>query len=225
VRDDETKDSEFRESEVWNNQRYREELFLSRFRTKLANDKTMEGRNFVSNSLSGNERNRMYLGGPDGFTDVTLVSGTDDLSDGRSFGLIDFDQDGWLDIVLMTLNRPRLKLFRNDLAERFRGNQPLRFQLVGGQQSASPSGQLSNRDGVGAKILISFKSGKTLMMHRQTGEGFASQNTRTLQIGCPADDKIVSLKVLWPSGKTTQVDAPELAKTLKIFEVPPAEDK
>lgn len=220
MREDQTQDEEFRESSVWEFQRFREELFLPRFRTKLAGDEQLKDRQYVSNSLSGNERNRMYLGASSGFVDVTLVSGTDDLSDGRSFGLIDYDRDGWLDIALMTLNRPRFKLFQNQMRDRFPKNRPFQFRLVGGQSSAKPSSELSNRDAIGAQVRVQFKSGRGLIMHKQCGEGFASQNSEVLSIGTPENDEVVKLEIRWPSGKVTQIDSPAASSVLTIREVP-----
>ena len=160
----------------------------------------------------------MFFRQTDNFVDVSLVSGTDDLADGRSFGLLDFDQDGWLDIALMTLNRPRFKLFHNDMADRFPDNRPFRFRLVGGQKSAEPGEQWSNRDAIGAQILVTFKSGRNLMMHKQAGEGFASQNSEVLWIGCPQGDSVVLLDIRWPSGKTTLVENPDNTTIVTINE-------
>ena len=73
----------------------------------------MQQFSFKSNSLSGKERNRLFLNSAGNFADVTLVSGADDIADGRSFAIVDFDQDGWQDIALMSLNNPKFKLYRN----------------------------------------------------------------------------------------------------------------
>jgi hypothetical protein len=219
VRDDPSQSNAFKESKVWEDQRYQEIFLVPPSSTQVPVDVAKQSRKFVSNSLSSNERNRMFFRQGENFADVTLVSGTDDLADGRSFGLLDFDQDGWTDIALMTLNAPRFKLYKNQLQTQFPDRRSLRIQLTGGQVSAVSSGELSNRDGIGAKVLIQFESGQSVMLQKQAGEGFASQNSETLSLGCPADDSVAAIEVRWPSGKTTLLDNPDITEVIHIHEV------
>lgn len=134
------------------------------------------------------------------FTDVSLVSGADDIADGRSFGLIDYDRDGWTDIAMMGLNAPRFKLYRNRIGDLYPDRQAYRFRLVGGHVGSDATNKFSNRDAIGAKVLVTFESGRTQMIHKQAGEGFASQNSEVLSIGVAADDMIAKIEVYWPSG-------------------------
>ena len=172
---------------------------------------------FTSNSLSGNERNRMFLRWGENFADVTLVSGADDIADARSFALIDFDEDGWQDIALMSLNAPRFKLYRNEIG-RFSSNRSFRFRLIGGNNTATSSSEFSNRDAIGARVLVAFESGKKVALQKQAGEGFSSQNSQTLWIGIPTGDRVTRLDVRWPSGKTTVVESPSNDEILTIEE-------
>ena len=174
---------------------------------------------FTSNSLSGNERNRMFFRNESGnFADVSLVSGADDTADGRSFALIDFDRDGWTDIAMMGLNAPRFRLHRNIIGELYPDRKPYRFRLVGGHTGSEPSDKLSNRDAIGARVLITFKSGRTHMIHKQAGEGFASQNSEVLSIGVPADDEVTNLIIRWPSGIETEESQIEMSEIQTIRE-------
>lgn len=207
MREDPTKTEEFESIDLWDDQKYYEVLMVPTVAEK--NERTLPQWGFTSNSLSGRERNRMFFRHDKNYADVTLVSGADDLADGRSFGLIDFDQDGWTDIALMSLNKPRFKLFKNELGKLYPDNKPFRFQLVGGHEGAEASTEFSNRDGIGARVVITFESGKKMMMHKQRGEGFASQNSETLSIGIPSGDSVSKLDVRWPSGKTSTVDTPD----------------
>lgn len=202
--------------ELWNEQKYVDKLLV--MSKPDPTGQRLQRWGFTSNSLSGRERNRMFLQWEDNFVDVTLVSGADDLADGRSFGLIDFDQDGWQDIALMSLNVPRFKLYRNEMGRLYPGNRSFRFRLLGGHTEPTPSQQYSNRDALGARVLVSFESGKTVMMHRQAGEGFASQNSETLAIGIPQGDAVTRLDIRWPSGKTTVVNAPSNSEIVTIQE-------
>lgn len=216
MREDPTKTKDFENIELWNDQKYYEILLVPQHADP--DGRTLPKWGFKSNSLSGRERNRMFLRQGDNFTDVTLVSGADDMADGRSFGLIDYDQDGWMDIALMSLNAPRFKLYRNEMGKLYPDNQPFRFKLSGGHESATPSTELSNREAIGARILITFKSGKKLMMQKQRGEGFASQNSETLSIGIPTGDSVQRLDIRWPSGKTSVVTSPDPGKICLIKE-------
>jgi hypothetical protein len=164
---------------------------------------------FTSNSLSGRERNRLFLQQGDNFADVTLVSGADDMADGRSFAVLDFDNDGWQDIALMSLNAPRFKLLRNEFSKLYPEKKSFRFQLIGGQTGSSPSTELSNRDGIGARVLVEYKSGEKILVQNQFGEGFSSQNSATRSIGIPTGDEVQRLKIQWPSGKETTVESPD----------------
>ncbi|MFK7770039.1 MAG: CRTAC1 family protein [Mariniblastus sp.] len=207
MREDPTKSEEFQNIKQWDDQKYEEKLMVQNVPDPTA--RTFHRWGFTSYSLSGKERNRLFLQSGDNFSDVTLVSGADDIADGRSFAIIDYDQDGWQDIAMMSLNVPRFKLYRNELCNYYPSNKPFRFRLVGGQTSANASAELSNRDGIGARVLVTFKSGKTTMMQKQAGEGFASQNSGTLSIGIPSGDSVVRLDVRWPSGKTSEILEPD----------------
>jgi len=174
---------------------------------------------FTSNSLSGNERNRMFFRHDGGnFADLSLVSGADDTSDGRSFAMLDFDRDGWTDIAMMGLNAPRFKLFRNRMGELYPDRKQFRFRLIGGHTSSEPSDKLSNRDAIGAKVTISFASGRTQMIHKQAGEGFAGQNSEVLSIGVPANDEISKLEVHWPGGTDSTVNKIDMSGIQAIRE-------
>lgn len=219
MREDPSQSTDFKDSSIWQNQRYEEVFLVPPDATQTPVDVAMLNRKFISNSLSGNERNRMFLRCNDDFADVSLVSGTDDLADGRSFGVLDFDRDGWSDIALMTLNVPRFKLYRNQMKAYFPDRRALRIRLTGGQTSSAPSEKLSNRDAVGAKVLITFESGRKVMLHKQAGEGFASQNSETLTIGCPTSHTIDRLDVKWPSGNQTSVERPDISEIINLHEL------
>ncbi|MDG1873996.1 MAG: ASPIC/UnbV domain-containing protein [Mariniblastus sp.] len=216
MREDPTKSKDFENIKLWDDQKYYEVLLVPQHADP--NGRTLPKWGFKSNSLSGRERNRMFLRWGDNYADVTLVSGADDMADGRSFGLIDFDQDGWTDIALMTLNAPRFKLYRNEMSKHNPGNKPFRFKLVGGQNGSTSSLEFSNRDAIGARILLTFESGKKVMMQKQRGEGFASQNSETLSIGIPSGDSVARLEIRWPSGKLSVVESPDNSKVCQIDE-------
>ncbi len=214
MRDDPSKTQSFKDTDLWNDQRYVNKVLVP---VKPDPKAPIPEYKFTSNSLSGNERNRMFLRWGKNFADVTLVSGADNTADGRSFALLDFDEDGWQDIALMSLNAPRFKLYRNEIGK-FSNNRSFRFRLVGGNESATPSSEFSNRDAIGARVLVCFESGKKVRLQKQAGEGFSSQNSQTLWIGIPQGDSVSRLEVRWPSGKETIVESPSNTEVITIEE-------
>jgi hypothetical protein len=207
VREDPSQEKEFQSVAAWDTQKYNDEIFMPA--EGDPNGRRMQQFSFRSNSLSGNERNRLFLNNAGNFADVTLVSGADDIADGRSFAVVDFDQDGWQDIALMSLNNPKFKLYKNQMQDLYPGNRSLRFRLRGSANSAQGQVGKTNRDGIGARVYVKYRSGKTMIVQKQCGEGFATQNSEILSVGVPAGDEVVSLVVKWPSGKTSTVDSPD----------------
>ena len=68
-------------------------------------------------SFSGRERNRCFLNLRQGeFADVSAASGLDLVDDARGTALVDWDQDGDLDIWLSNRTSPSVRLMRNNLS-------------------------------------------------------------------------------------------------------------
>ena len=93
-------------------------------------------------SQARHERNVLLRNdGHGGFDDVSGSVGLDLDQDGRSFAVLDYDEDGDPDLVVMAArSSPQLRLFRNDFAEK---NASLALRL---------RGTTSNRDAVGARV-------------------------------------------------------------------------
>lgn len=216
MRDDATKDDEFKTDDAWRKQKYQNDVLVKSPKDAAGN--FLAGRAFSTNSLSGNERNRLFMRAGKDFADISTISGADDLSDGRSFALLDFDGDGWQDLALMSLNVPRFKLFRNRFGDVYPDRKPIKILLIGGQRATEPSDGYSNRDGIGAEVLVKYSDGSRIMLHRQSGEGFAGQNSKRLQVGLPAGAGVESIEVKWPSGKTSLVKQPNIDKVVEINE-------
>lgn len=182
---DPTKSTEFRTSEHW-----KSPLLNFQLRVEQSNP---GGPVFRSNSLSGNERNRLLLSSAGGFTDNSLVSGIDGKEDARSFSLFDYDNDGWLDIALASANAPRLRIFRNKLGESGHPGRMIRLKLTG---------TVSNRDACGALVTIKTSKG-TRALQKALGVGLSSQNSSKLCITLAADETLEKISVRWPSGKVS----------------------
>jgi tetratricopeptide (TPR) repeat protein len=147
-------------------------------------------------SLSGREANCCYLNVPGGpFANVSSLSGLDFIDDGRTINVVDWDQDGALDLWLANRTGPRLRFLRNttSAAGRF-----LTLQLQGVQ---------SNRDAIGARVELYTESASQRPAQIRTlraGEGYLGQSSKSIHFGLPAAvgqtphiDRVV---VRWPGG-------------------------
>ena len=143
----------------------------------------------LNGSLSGHERNVLYWNQGDGrFADLSAVAGLDFPEDGRAFVTFDFDRDGDLDVLLNNRNSPQLRLLRNDFSAPHRS------------VSVRLEGTASNRDAVGARLVLETASGRRLTRTVRSGSGFRSQPSRTTHFGLADEREIRALTVFWPSG-------------------------
>lgn len=140
-------------------------------------------------SWSGRERNRMFLAiGNNKFVDASSVADLDFLEDARALGQLDWDGDGRVDLLLRNRNAPRLRLLRNRGPE---DAQWMQVQLVGTGKS--------NRDAIGARVTLTTPTGEEIRNLR-AGEGFLSQNSKTLFFGLGDTEVVESVSVRWPDG-------------------------
>jgi hypothetical protein len=175
-------------------------------------------------SFSGNERDSVYFnqGGKD-FVSISGITGLDDPGDGRSFAILDYDRDGWPDIVVASVTAPTLQLYRNQMGDKssagVRKNQMVAVRFVGGNHRAAPSKEWSNRDGYGAVLTVDL-DGMTFAREHRAGEGLAAQNSATMLIGIGERRVAKSLTVRWPSGKTQDIGKVSANTLVTVYENP-----
>ncbi|MGA2592087.1 MAG: CRTAC1 family protein [Bryobacteraceae bacterium] len=104
----------------------------------------------------------------------------------RGAAYADYDRDGDLDIVVTTNDGPAY-LFRNDGGNQ---NNWINIRLVG---------RKSNRDGIGAVVRVTSKSGKQWNMVR-SGSSYCSQSDLALTFGLGRDPDVQAIEIEWPSG-------------------------
>lgn len=186
--------------ELWAKSRYN-------FQYKIENFAPRGGQK-ASNSLSGKESNQMFLAHDGNFIRISAVSGTDTRQDSRGFALLDYDQDGWTDIVQINLTKPRVRLLRNQFFKLFPDRKSLELTLVGTK---------SNRDAIGAVADVTF-SDKSLQRYQiQCGRGFSTQNSRKLRIPVSPERTISDVLIRWPSGAMTKQENIQVTQDQFIF--------
>ncbi len=203
-------------------------------RTEMNGEQLMQS--FSRSSLSGHERNHLFLSQRgERFTDLSALSGLDHPGDSRAFALLDFDRDGWLDVAVVNANAPLLQLFRNRIGDRPIAARPvaarpvaagpeassrvLALRFAGGNRTARPDPEKSNRDGFGASVTVDLGDLRIVREHR-AGEGFASQNRPTMLIGLGGHREVRSLTVRWPSGRVHEATAVAAGRLVTAYEDP-----
>jgi len=111
----------------------------------------------------------------------------------RGAAFADYDHDGDLDI-LVTTNAGPAYLFRND-----GGNQNNWICL-------RLTGRKSNRDGIGAVVRVTSKSGKQWNVVR-SGSSYCSQSDLALTFGLGSDAEVQGIEIEWPSGAKQKLPA------------------
>jgi hypothetical protein len=108
---------------------------------------------------------------------------------GRGAAYGDYDNDGDLDLLITSNNGPA-RLLRNENANQ---NDLLRVKTVGNR---------SNRNGIGAKVILKTAKGKLFSMVK-TGSSYCSQSELPLVfgLGAPEEGRMLSLEITWPGGQ------------------------
>jgi hypothetical protein len=129
--------------------------------------------------------------GDGSFAEVAARLGLDDHGDGKGLLVFDFDRDGDQDL-LIAQHEGRALLYRNDGGEQ---NAWLAVQL---------QGRASNRDGLGAQVLVTRAAGERgLLREVSGGNAFLGQSEAVAHFGLGSwAGPLHELRVRWPSGRT-----------------------
>jgi len=124
---------------------------------------------------------------------------------GRGVAHGDYDNDGDLDVLIMS-NNGRARLLRNDGGNQ---NNLLRIKTMGTS---------SNRDGIGAKITVKVTNEQKLWGVVKTGSSYASQSELVLTFGLGKSEKVASIEVAWPSGRVDNLQDVSANQAITIQE-------
>jgi hypothetical protein len=139
-------------------------------------------------SWNGHERNFVYLNlGGARFADISAASGADSIGDARGCAVLDWNDDGRMDLLLRNRTRPRLSLFVNThpAPGRF-----LSVELVGPPK---------NFDAIGAHVFVDAGS-KKLRQSVVAAEGYLTAPSRRLVFGVGDVTSVERVRVRWPDG-------------------------
>jgi len=129
--------------------------------------------------------------------------GTDSPVAGRGAAFGDLDNDGWTDVV-MTVLGGRPLLFRNHA---FR-SQPARRHWL----TISLRGTRSNRDGLGARLLVNGQS-----QYATSAGSYLSASDKRVHFGLGARTS-AAVEILWPSGTRQKIEGVAADQFLSVVE-------
>ncbi len=127
------------------------------------------------------------------FTDVSSISGADDLGVGRGVAYADFNGDGCLDLYQTNLGK---SAYIGESANFFVNNCESGNNWI----VIRTEGTVSNRSGIGARITVEAH-GTTQIREVAAGSSNKSQNMLPVHFGLGSAELVDSIEILWPSGR------------------------
>lgn len=137
---------------------------------------------------SGFERSCLFWNKDNKFYDVTQRSGINDLEEGQSIALIDYDNDGRMDILVGNNGGPLL-MYHNET--------PIKERWLG----VDLKGPKLFRDALGSQARIHTTSGTHMLREKNPANGYRGQNDPRLHFGIDTSQERIDVEVSWWDGK------------------------
>jgi len=141
-----------------------------------------------------------------GFTNVSATAGSafnrPIVARGAAFG--DFNNDGQTDLVVGVLNDAPVVLRNNGTKNHWIG-----VRLVGSR---------SNRDGLGARVIVRDINGRQQIFDASTSGSYLSANDPRIIAGLGSSTGVTNIEVKWPSGRTQISSKPQIDQYITINE-------
>lgn len=159
----------------------------------------------VSDDQTYKQRNQIYQNvGGGRFEDITAKAGPglETVKASRGLAAGDIDRDGDVDLLVLNV-LDKAEVLRNDSEHR---NHWLSVRAVGGARGMSRDGNrnLTNRDGVGARIVVKTDD-RTQVKDVHSSASYLSANPREVHFGLGLADRVVEIEIRWPSGVVDRV--------------------
>ncbi len=153
-------------------------------------------------SSSWKQPNSLFMNAGQGkFVDGTPDSGlAAAIAAHRGCGVADFDGDGRLDVVVLTLGEPA-ELWHNETTA------PAHWLII------RPIGTKSNRDGIGARITVGDQ-----VRTMTTAVGYASSSHAGVHFGLGAATTVPRVEVQWPSGARQVLENVTVDRVVEVKE-------
>jgi len=139
-------------------------------------------------SWSGREKDHLFLNLGDGsFAELSALSAADNPGDARGISVVDWDDDGRLDVFLKSRTEPRVCFYRNQLGK------------SGHYLVLDLQGVRCNRDAIGARVEV-HAGERTYWKTLRAGEGYLAQSSKRMHFGLGAAPRAERVVVHWPDG-------------------------
>jgi hypothetical protein len=145
---------------------------------------------------SSRESNVFFVNDEGKLKNQSARSGADFTVNSRSTAYLDFDGDGDLDIAVNNFHAPAL-IFRNNADER--DLHWLKIHLIG-----DPS-RGSNRDAIGARIVVTTDDHLHMTREIQGGSGYLSMNPKQQHFGL-GQSQSADAQITWPNGEQQKLE-------------------
>ena len=160
---------------------------------------------YVSGAIAGGGIQNLFFGNNQNgtFTNLSVSSGLNDMGRGRSASIADFDEDGFVDVMVGNYGENYV-LFHNDA-----GN-------GANWLTVTVEGTVSNRDGIGTRLTLTA-DGVTQMREITTGptHGGGDQKAAFFGLGTASSG---TLTVRWPNGVVENLGVVSANQQLHLIE-------